>query len=312
MSIGIKAIGTFIPPRRVDNRAKSEKHGTTVKFIEEKIGITSVSRKEKHEKASDLCVHAFQDLMAQGWISEPPAIDFICVCTQTGDYRIPHTSAIVHEKLGLLYGCPNFDISLGCSGYVYSLLAAKGFMQVNGLKTGILFTADPYSEIIDPDDKNTDLLFGDAATATLLMPDAVFDIGRAVFGTAGAHHRSLIKSKGEPLFMDGRHIFEFVMRHVPGNIADCLAQNDINKEEVDLYILHQASKFVVDNIVKTMKLDKHKVPFLIESYGNTVSSSIPLIIKHYLNDVKYRNLLLCGFGTGLSIGTMVLKRRNHE
>jgi 3-oxoacyl-[acyl-carrier-protein] synthase III len=310
MSIGVKAIGTFIPHRRVDNRAKSEKHGTSVKFIEEKIGITSVSRKEENERASDLCVHAFQDLLEQGWITDPPAIDFICVCTQTGDYRIPHTSAIVHQKLGLPYGCANFDISLGCSGYVYSLPAAKGFMEVNGLKLGILFTADPYSEIIDPNDKNTDLLFGDAATATLLTPDFVMDMGRGVFGTVGASHRALIKPKGEPLCMNGRHIFEFAMRQVPANIADCLAQNNMSKDEVDLYILHQASKFVVDNIIEAMKLDKHKVPFLIQSYGNTVSSSIPIIIKQYLHDENYRNLLLCGFGVGLSVATMILKRRN--
>lgn len=312
MSIGIKAIGTFIPSRRIDNQAKSKNHGTSVRFIEEKIGIISVSRKEENEKASDLCVHAFQDLIERKWITSSQDVDFICVCTQNGDYQIPHTSAIIHHKLNLPYDCANFDISLGCSGYVYSLLAAKGFMELNGLKSGVLFTADPYSEIIDPNDKNTDLLFGDAATATLLTSDFAFAIGRGVFGTVGEYHQALIKRKEEKLFMEGRRIFDFVMRHVPSGISNCLSKNHITKNEVDLYILHQASKFVVDNIIKSMKIDKHQVPFNIRSYGNTVSSSIPLILEQYLTNNKIINIVLSGFGVGLSVGTTLLKRINNE
>ena len=309
--IGINNIGCHIASERVSNLEKAEKHGVTHDFIMEKIGISSVARKNPAEKASDLCVLAYDDLAARVAESALDDIEFLCVCTQNGDYQVPQTSAIVQTKLGISKKCAAFDISLGCSGYVYSLHIAKSFVESCGLKKGLLFTSDPYSEIIDPNDKNTDLLFGDGATATLLTDNPVFDLGNGVFETDGKMFEHLIKRDNEKLVMNGRGIFNFAMTHVPEIVTRCLNANALRKEEIDFFLLHQASKYIIDNLRRRMKLEQGKVPFLIKEYGNTVSSSIPIVLKECLDKTDKKNILLCGFGVGLSIAASVLRRKNR-
>jgi len=307
--IGINNIGCYITSERISNIEKAEKHGVTHDFIMKKIGIASVARKKSSEKASDLCALAYADLLARVNESTLDDIEFLCVCTQNGDYQLPQTSAIVQSKLGISKNCAAFDISLGCSGYVYSLHIAKSFMDASGLKKGLLFTSDPYSEIIDPNDKNTDLLFGDGATATLLTDNPVFDLGNGAFETDGKMFEHLIKRDNEKLVMNGRGIFNFAMTHVPEIVTRCLNANALRKEEIDFFLLHQANKYIIDNLRRRMKLEQEKVPFLIKEYGNTVSSSIPIALREYLDKTDKINILICGFGVGLSIASSILRRR---
>lgn len=309
MMIGINNIGCYISPDRVSNFEKAEKHGVTHEFITNKIGITSVARKKPEELTSDLCVLAYNDLAKRVSDTTLRGIEFLCVCTQNADYQLPQTSAIVQAKLGILNSCAAFDISLGCSGYVYSLHIAKSFMEANGLSKGLLFTSDPYSEIIDPNDKNTDLLFGDGASVTLLTDNPVLKVGKGVFQTDGKMFEHLIKRYNENLVMNGRGIFLFAMMNVPAIVNRCLDKNVIKKDEIDLYLLHQASKFIVDNLCWRMKLDPEKTPFLIKEYGNTVSSSIPILLQQYLNKHDKKIILICGFGVGLSIASSILRRK---
>jgi len=307
--IGINNIGCHIASERISNLEKTEKHGVTHDFIVEKIGIVSVARKKSAEKASDLCVPAYDDLAARVAESALDNIEFLCICTQNGDYQLPQTSAIVQSKLGLPRSCAAFDVSLGCSGYVYSLHIAKSFMESCGFKKGLLFTSDPYSEIIDPNDKNTDLLFGDGSTVTLLTDNPVFDVKNGVFETDGKMFEHLIKRENEKLVMNGRGIFEFAMKNVPAIVDKCLETNNLKKENIDLFLLHQASKYIVDNLCRRMKLEPEKTPFVIKDYGNTISSSIPMMLRDYLEDTTKQNILICGFGVGLSIAASVLRRR---
>ena len=307
--IGINNIGCHIASERVSNLEKVEKHGVTHDFIVEKIGIASVARKKPVEKASDLCVLAYKDLADCAKKSVLDDIEFLCVCTQNGDYQLPQTSAIVQAKLGVPKTCAAFDISLGCSGYVYSLHIAKSFMESNGLKKGLLFTSDPYSNIIDTNDKNTDLLFGDGATVTLLTENSVFDVKNGAFETDGSRFDHLIIRNNELLVMNGRGIFEFAMKNVPAIVDKCLEKNGFKKEDIDLFLLHQASKYIVDNLCRRMKLEPEKTPFVIKDYGNTISSSIPMMLRDYLEDITKKNILICGFGVGLSIACSILRRR---
>ena len=307
--IGINNIGCHIASERISNFEKAEKHGVTHDFIMEKIGIVSVARKKSSEKASDLCALAYTDLLARLKESALDDIEFLCVCTQNGDYQLPQISSILQSKLGISKKCAAFDISLGCSGYVYSLHIAKSFMESCGFKRGLLFTSDPYSEIIDLNDKNTDLLFGDGATATMLAENAVFDLGKGVFETDGKMFEHLIKCNNKKLVMNGRGIFNFAMLYVPDVVSQCLNANALNKEDIDLFLLHQASKYIIDNLCKRMKLDMGKVPFLIKEYGNTVSSSIPIVLRDYLSKSDKKTILICGFGVGLSIASSILRRR---
>ena len=154
--LGIEQIGSYIPADRLSNYARKTQFDIDDHFIEEKIGVRSVSRKATEEETSDLCLKAFADLAAKSGLS-PNELQALVVVTQTPDFQIPHTSAVVHGRLGLPQSCACFDISLGCSGFVYGLSVITAFMAANGLSKGVLITADPYSKVVDRDDKNAAL-----------------------------------------------------------------------------------------------------------------------------------------------------------
>jgi len=310
MKIGIVDIGYHIATARLNMLNKAQMHDVTPAFIQNKIGFVSLARKAPSQKASDLCVKAYKNLVQRvQYKAALEDIAFICVCTQNGDYQIPQTSAIVQDKLGISSACASFDISMGCSGYVYALHIAKSFMESNGLKKGLLFTSDPYSDIVDPKDKHTSLLFGDGATVTLLTDKPVYEIGNGVFETHGNYHEHLIKHENMKLQMNGRGIFNFTMLSAPDNVTKCLKNNSLSKKHIDVFMLHQASKYIIDNLCMRMKLDPAKVPFLAKDYGNTVSSSIPIGLKKYLDKTEIENILICGFGVGLSIASSIIRRR---
>lgn len=307
--IGIQDIAYYICETRENNLNKTF-NGIVVdeEFVKNKIGIEQVSRKKDDEKASDLCVYAYKQLIEKNRNIDINNIDLISVCTQNGDYNIPHTSAIIHHKLGAKKECATFDISLGCSGYVYSLDIVISFMEKNNYKNALLFTADPYSNILDKEDKNTNLIFGDAASVTLMSCNPKFEVKNSIYHSFGDMYETLIKRDNQPLFMDGKMIFNFTLMNVPEVITKTFEANDIKQEEIDKFIFHQANKYMVSKLVKRLKVDSEKVPVKISDYGNTVSSSIPIILSDYLDDDSSSNILLCGFGVGLSIASTIIKR----
>lgn len=308
--IGISEIASWIPEARDNNLDKLARHETDEGFVLDKIGIRALSRLSADQQASDACVMAFDALKKKCDI-DPAKVDFLVVVTQTPDLNIPHVSAMVHGRLGLSANCAAFDISLGCSGWVYALHAAVAFMTLNDLSTGLLFTADPYSKIVDPQDKNTDLLFGDAASVTLLTDQPLWVTGKGEFLTDGSQWQLLRKTDAGALQMDGRGIFNFVMTELPKSIDRCLEKNGLKKEDIDLFALHQASKFIVEQLTKRVKINSDKVPFVIHEYGNTVSSSIPLVLEERIHNEQLSRVLVSGFGVGLSAGTSILNRCRH-
>lgn len=306
--IGIKAIGSYVPRGYIDNLARIDEFGISESFIRDKTGMLRLPRKGADEDTSDLCVAAFEDLATKTPIDRD-AIEFLVVCTQNPDgFGLPHTAAIVHGLLGLPQACAAFDISLGCSGYVYGLSLAKSFMEMNGLRKGLLFTADPYSKVIDDSDKDTVLLFGDAATVTLFDDDPVWEIGRFRFGTDGTGGDAIRVGKDHVLHMNGRAVFEFSAKTVPGMIKDVVADNGVTLEDIDLFLLHQGSKFIVSTIRKRLKIDEAKAPFTAGETGNTVSSTLPLMLRD--TELPASRVVLAGFGVGLSWAGTVINRRD--
>jgi 3-oxoacyl-[acyl-carrier-protein] synthase-3 len=307
--IYLDKIGYYLPPNELSNRYRMDQFAVSEASLLNKIGFTSLRIKNANEDTSDMCVKAYQDLQDK-MDCKSEDIECLIVCTQNPDgYGLPHTSAIVHEKLYLKQDCAVFDISLGCSGYVYGLSIAKGFMLVNGFKKGVFITADPYSKIIDGKDKNTSLLFGDAATATLLtsVENKSWHIGQFDFGSNGKHHSAICVSNKRILFMNGREVFNFAAKIIPEHILQTLQKNNLSIEEIDQFIVHQGSKYIVTTIQQKLGIAEEKIPFLANNYGNTVSSSIPMILK----DVENRNkkILICGFGVGLSWASCILERQ---
>lgn len=303
--IGIEAIGAYIPAGRVDNRHHLAQFDLDETFLTEKIGMLHLAIKAEDEETSDLCCKAFVDLQCKTGLKADD-VECVIVCTQNPDGRgLPHTSAIVHAKLGFLDSCAAFDISLGCSGYVYGLSVIQAFMQANGFRKGVLFTADPYSKIIDKHDKNTSLLFGDGATATLISDTPVWRSGKFLFGSHGKESAAItIEPNSGKLTMNGRAVFSFSATVVPQNITSMLEANDVVIEDVDCFALHQGSRYIVDTLKKKLNIEDAKAPFLASEYGNTVSSSIPLILSGINNDLE--KVVIAGFGVGLSWASTIL------
>jgi len=305
--IGIRAIASYVPANRVSNIDRRDAAGKDEAFIRDKIGFESVSRRDPGMETSDLCVQAYRALESRPGF-DPASVDCIIVCTQNPDaHGLPHTSAVVHGKLGLPRKAAGFDISLGCSGYVYGLSVATAFMQANGLRCGLLFTADPYSKILDPEDWDTELLFGDAATVTWLGEDPVYRCRPAMFGTdGGMGHSIAVPAAGEPLAMLGSNVFKFSMTVVPEQVHAYLAREGLAFDDIDQVLLHQGSRFIVDNLGRKLGLAPAKAPFEAGQLGNTVSSTLPLMLESRL-EAPPRRILLCGFGVGLSWATMAIE-----
>lgn len=303
--IGIKEIGTFVPAKRINNYHRMTTLNTNEAFISGKIGMEELARNEGMSVA-EMCCNAFDNLTESHPVNVGD-VDCIVLCTQNGDLNIPHTSAVIQSKLGVKDTCAVFDISLGCSGYVYGLSVVKSLMESCGLKNGLFFTCDPYSSVLDSTDRNTELLFGDAATVTLLQSSPVFYIGHTTFLTKGEYADALKINDQGYLSMNGRKVFEFAARNVPGNIEACIEKNKSSFDKIDAFLFHQGSKFIVDTLIKKFELPKEKVPFGCSSYGNTVSSSIPLLLKNNVSDSD-KTLLLSGFGVGLGAASTMLMR----
>lgn len=301
----LKKIASHIPAHRMDTRERGLTFGYGDDFLDGKLGTTSLAVKETGEQASDLCVKAARELEKQGVVLED--IGALIVCTQTPDgHGIPHTSAVVHAKLGLADSCACFDISLGCSGYVYGLSVIISFMEANGIQKGLFFTSDPYSAIVDPADQATSLLFGDAATVSLLEAGGPgWQFAGALFATQGKGGAAINNQDGK-LAMNGRDVFNFAMTTVPKQIHALLQRHNLTLDEVDRVVLHQGSRYIVDKLRERLKLPAEKVPVHLSGIGNTVSSAIPLTLESTLNNSSDQRILLSGFGVGLSYATALL------
>lgn len=304
----IRAIASHIPNNTIDNLKQGAKFGETEEFIRHKIGALTLSRLESNEDTSDIAVKAVNVLLVQSGLSKD-LIEALVVVTQNGDAsNLPHTSALVHGKLGLSKNVAVFDISLGCSGYVYGLQILKGFMQASGMRNAILITADPYSKIIDMDDRVTSLLFGDAATATWLSNEGQWELSMPLMRSDGKGAAAIAVSNGK-LKMNGRQVFNFAAMTIPSHIKELLSQESLAETDIDLYCLHQGSAYIIDTIAKHFPNIRDRFVLDIMQQGNTISSSIPLLLQKAMQQDQPKRILICGFGVGLSWASMILTNR---
>lgn len=296
---GIGRIAGYVPEGRVDVRELASRFEVTPAFVESKTGFLHLSRRAPDEDTSDLAIAALKKLEAM----EPGVIKrarLLIVVTQNPDgFGLPHVSARIASALGMRKDLAAFDIGLGCSGWVYGVATGLAFMQAQGIEEGLLVTADPYSKIGSPDDRDTAMLFGDAAAATLLTRrNPIWRLGRAVFGTDGDKAEALEVRPDRRLRMNGRGVFEFSATRVPPAMAEALERNSIGWDDVDRVIVHQGSRYIVETIAKRIN-QTDKTPFGAALYGNAVSSSIPLMLEAEAA-MRHRCILAAGFGVGLS------------
>jgi 3-oxoacyl-[acyl-carrier-protein] synthase-3 len=291
----------------IDNLQQGKSFGEDAGFVTSKIGASSLPRKSTDEETSDLAVKAVKNLIQTSDLATDQ-VQALVLVTQNGDgYGLPHTSALVHKKLGLSPHVAVFDIGLGCSGYVYGLTVIKGFLQASGLENGVLVTADPYSKVLNTNDRNTSLLFGDAATATWIGAYGKWDIAPPLYMTDGklAH---CLQVKDGLLEMNGRQIFNFAVKNVPDQIQAILQREGLRDADIDLYCLHQASAAVLEAVSRKLGAAKEKVIQDMDQTGNTISSSIPLLLEKHVQDKNRDKVVISGFGVGLSLATTILSK----
>lgn len=303
---GIVDIAAYVPDARVSNRTLMQRFDIDESFLEGKIGVINRAVKGPEETTTSMALAALEKLIGQRGLDRS-SIDALVVVTQNPDTTMPHTAALVHGLAGLAESCATFDISLGCSGYVCGLSVLQSFLASNGLGHGVLLTCDPYSKIVDPDDKNTALLFGDAATATLIGPDPAFACGPFSFGTRG-QAASALEFRDGRLHMNGREVFNFAAKVVPADMDRLLARAGVAREDVDCFIFHQGSRFIVESLARYARLPTNKIRLGLEQVGNTVSSSIPLLLAEELANPASRTIFMSGFGVGLAWASCLCRR----
>ncbi len=317
----IGPVAIHLPEKVEDNDfLGSEFPKWNMDLIYAKTGIRSRHVAAPGECSSDLGVAAAEKLFARHEIDRD-SIDFLLFCTQTPDYPLPTTACLIQDRLGLPKSIGALDFNLGCSGFVYGLSLADGLIRAGTARRILLITAETYSKYIDPSDRSLRTIFGDGAAATLIEASDVPSLGSFIFGTDGSGGDMLLVAEGgtrpaadaiqprkrrrwpSSLYMDGPELVKFSIDVTPPLLEKVLAAAGWRRDEVDLYLLHQATVFMLDHLRGRLELDRDRTPEALEQYGNTVSSTIPILIRDLRASGRLKpgkRTLLLGFGVGLS------------
>jgi 3-oxoacyl-[acyl-carrier-protein] synthase-3 len=291
-----------------------------LELIYQKTGIRERHIAAPDECSSDLGVAAAKRLFREHDV-DPKSIDYLLFCTQTPDYPLPTTACLMQDRLGLRTTIGALDFNLGCSGYVYGLSLAESLIR-GGMARRILFiTAETYSKYIEPSDRSLRTIFGDGAAATLIDAAEQPSLSAFVFGTDGRGADTLIVNTGgarpptcaipprkrkrwpSALYMDGPSLIEFTLDAIPQLVSNVLAKAGVGRDEIDWYLMHQATRKMLDMLRERLGISETRMPMLLETCGNTVSSTLPLLIDHLRRSGRLRpgmRSMLVGFGVGLS------------
>jgi len=309
-------------PERVETNAqlKAEFPGWDMDLIYEKTGIRSRHIAAEGECASDLAAAAAQKLFQQ-YDVDPASIDFLLLCTQTPDYPLPTTACLLQSRLGLKTSVGALDFNLGCSGYVYGLSLADGLIRSGAARRVLLLTAETYSKYIHPTDRSLRTIFGDGAAATLIEAASEPTLTAFQFGTDGTGADTLLVTKGgarppeqaiqprhrqrweSALYMDGPSLINFTVVAVPQLVENILAAARLSDKDIDLYLFHQATLKMLEQLRERMRVKPERLPMVLEHCGNTVSSTIPILIEHLRKNGQLKRgmrSMLVGFGVGWS------------
>lgn len=330
MKTYIKAISIYLPDRVLTNEELVKDFPEwSVDKIASKIGIKQRHISAEDETATDMATKAAKNLFIENNIDKD-TIDFVLLCTQSADYYLPTSACLIQERLDLRTDIGAFDYNLGCSGYIYGLSIAKGLVMGGVAKNVLLLTAETYTKYLHPQDKGNRTIFGDGATATLVSTDGMAEICNFSLGTDGKGANNLIVKNGSSrhpqitneisfdenenpispnyLYMNGSEIFNFTLDAVPKLVDGTLKNNGLEKDEIDLYVFHQANKYIMNFMRKKIKIEESKFYYCLETVGNTVSSTIPIALCQAAKDGMLKgNILLAGFGVGYSWGGTILK-----
>lgn len=327
----IKAISYYLPEKVVTNEELVKEFPEwSVEKVAQKVGVDSRHLAAENETAGDMAEKAALKLFKEYQI-DPKSIDFLMLCTQSPDYFLPSTACVLQDRLGIPTSAGAFDYNLGCSGCIYGLAMAKGLIAAGVANNVLLLTAETYNKYLHPLDKSNRSIFGDGAAACILSKEGFAEIGEFVLGTDGSGANNLIVKTGaarqknatgkfvedeeghiwydDYLYMNGGNIFNFTLEAVPVIMKELFDKNELEKDQIDYYVFHQANKFMLNTIRKVCILPKDKFYVNLATTGNTVSSTVLIGLKECMDKgiiKKGDKVMISGFGVGLSWGGTVL------
>lgn len=286
-----------------------------------------------YELGSDLSFRAAEKLFHENPAIDLDTIDLLISCSQGPDFKAPSNSVLIHERLGLSENCACLDMPLGCSGYVYCLGIAKAMLASGQARNILILTSEVPSHIIHSEDLYLRMIFGDAGTATYMSLDSLPKIGNFVYGTDGSGARALYVDRSAArnpidsdwinlhaneignlqhgrMYMNGSDIVHFSIKKVPELLRHTLLKNNLTFEQIDLFIFHQASGFILNVLKRKCKIPDEKFFVYIEDVGNTVSNTIPIALAEAIKQNVAREgmrVMLLGFGIGFAWGGTVIE-----
>ncbi len=335
MKAYIKAISYYLPEKILSNEELVQEFPEwSVDKIASKVGINQRHIATESETSADLATRAAEKLFSEHQIDKN-TVDFILFCTQSPDYFLPTSACVIQDKLGIPTSAGALDFNLGCSGFVYGLSMAKGLILGGIAKNVLLLTGETYSKFMHPKDKGNRTIFGDAGSATIVSSEGFAEIGNFELGTDGRGAENLMVKTGgmrhqhagndlifdengnplssDNLFMNGAEIFNFTIDAVPLLVNNTLHKNNLELADIQLFAFHQANKYMLNFLRKKMKIEEENFYYYMSEVGNTVSSTIPIVL--YEAKMKGRlngNILLAGFGVGYSWAGCILKTKTDE
>ena len=313
MNGSITQIEVKLPKNKVSIKKLCLKHNWDYSKIIEKTGIKKVYHSSKNESALKLAISAAKKITKKN-----KKIDAIIYVTQSPEFFLPTNACVIQNKLGLKKNIIAYDINQGCTGFVYGLYNAQLLLQDSLINNVLIICSDTYTKNIKKDNKSCLTLFSDGATA-ILVKKRKNKKKQYIFYTDGSGENDLKlhfsgnqfkKNKIPELSMDGRKVLLFTMNYVPQIVRKTLKANKVTLDELKYVIFHQASKIVIENLIRKLDIPLNKIYKNYDKFGNTVSSTIPLCLYELRKKKmisKGDKILICGFGVGLSIASTIME-----
>ncbi|WP_046228060.1 beta-ketoacyl-ACP synthase III [Paenibacillus dauci] len=321
--IGIIGTGKYVPEKILTNADLEKMVETNDEWIVSRTGIRERHIAAPDQATSDLAYEAAIKAIASAGITAED-LDLIVIATITPDMSFPSTACILQEKLGAKKAAA-FDLSAACSGFVYSLAAATSMLQMGMYKNALIIGADTLSRITDYTDRNTCVLFGDGAGAVVIGEVGEgrgfksFDLGAEGAGgellklPAGGSRTpasaDTLEAKQHFIQMSGREVFKFAVRVMGTATEEVLRKAEISKDDIDLFIPHQANIRIIQSAMERLNLSEDRVMVNVQNYANTSAASIPLALVEAVEQGRIKEgdrVVMVGFGGGLTWGASVL------
>ena len=311
----VKGTGSCVPTQLVSNHKIAGLVNTSHSWIHERTGITNrhiVETETTVSMATTAAIHAIENASI-----DVSTIDMIIVATMTADVIMPNVGCMVQQNIEAT-NAVCLDLNVACSGFIFAYHTAQAYIQTQAAKCVLVIGAESLSNIVNWEDRSTCILFGDGAGAVVMVAEegCSYPMVMHAMGEKGAvltckHIYPTTKENiKQYIQMDGQAVFQFAVRQVPQSIQELVQKLEVTIDAIDLFVLHQANRRIVEAVAKRVGVPIEKFPMNIEQYGNTSSASIPILLDELNREKKLRKgmkIILCGFGAGLTWGSSYME-----